>query len=255
MIGSHNLSGKVNTESDLAPSYKQSTPIQSTSENHIMKSNTKYKALASLIAGGGLMIATAQAATVMIDFGTTNAKSLVQSGFTAQTSGAATSYSTPAGNITVASTGSFFNRSADATFTDAPLMGDFTFANNLATNAMTITIAGVGIAPNTAYDIKFYSYDSQHTSGGGTVTYAGLSGTAGGTSIAYSNAGSTNPGFADSNSSLTSWTSNGSGEIVIGVTGTTEGPRVNGMEITVIPEPSAALLGGLGLLALLRRRR
>lgn len=29
----------------------------------------------------------------------------------------------------------------------------------------------------------------------------------------------------------------------------------NGFELTVIPEPSAALLGGLGLLALLRRRR
>ena len=30
---------------------------------------------------------------------------------------------------------------------------------------------------------------------------------------------------------------------------------LNGMQITAIPEPSAALLGGLRLLALLRRRR
>lgn len=201
--------------------------------------------------GSQLLIISAQAATVMIDFGTGGATpSPVQSGFTSQTTGVATSYSTPAGNITVASTGSFFNRSATGTYTDAPLLGDFTFANNLATNTMTITIAGAGITADTDYDIRFYSLDTQHGGTGGTVTYAGLSGTTGGTSIAYKTTNTTL-----GNSSLSSWTSNSSSQIVIGVTGTNEGPRVSGMEITVIPEPSAALLGGLGLLALLRRRR
>ena len=46
-----------------------------------------------------------------------------------------------------------------------------------------------------------------------------------------------------------------SGQIVIKVTGTNERPRVNGLQITVVPEPSAALLGGIGLFALLRSRR
>lgn len=198
-----------------------------------------------------LLSVSAHATVVMIDFGTST--SAVQSGFTAQTTGTATTYSTDAGDITVASTGSFFNRSAGGTYTDAPLMGDFTFLNSFGT--MTLTLAGDGIASNTAYEIRFYSYDSQHGSTGGTVTYTGVSGTTGATAITYSNAGQNDPGFADTNSSLSSWISNNSGQIVIDVTGSNEGPRVNGLEITVIPEPSAALLGALGLLALLRRRR
>lgn len=199
-----------------------------------------------------LLSLSAQAATIVkIDFGTST--SSLQSGFIAQNSGAATTYSTVNGDITVASTGSFFNRSSGSAYVDSPLLGDFTFLNSFGT--MTITIAGPGIAPNLAHSIKFYSYDSQHTGGGGTVTYTGTSGTVGGTSITYSNSTQNTAGFADRMSSTSNWTSNNSGQIVINVTGTTEGPRVSGMEITVIPEPSAALLGGIGALLLLRRRK
>jgi len=51
---------------------------------------------------------------------------------------------------------------------------------------------------------------------------------------------------------------NGAGTITLTLFGaTTAGDlaHINALELTAIPEPSAALLGGLGLLALLRRRR
>ena len=185
----------------------------------------------------------------MIDFGTGS----LQPGFVAQTTGAATTYSTVNGDITVASTGSFFNRSSGSSYQDAALLGDFTFLNSNGT--MTLTIAGPGITANLAHSIKFYSLDSHHGSTGGTVSYAGTAGTVGSTSIVYSTTTQNTAGFADRMSSTSNWTSNGSGQIVINVTGTNEGPRVSGMEITVVPEPSAALLGGIGALLLLRRRK
>jgi len=196
-----------------------------------------------------LLSGVCSAAVIQVDFGTST--SAVEPGFVAQTSGAATPYSTPQGSITVGSTGSFFNRSASGTYTSAPLLGDFTFLNSFGT--LTLTIGGAGIASNTAYEIQFWSYDSQHGTGGGTVTYTGVNGTLGATSIAYS---SSNLGSGDSNSSTAFFTSNGSGDIVIDVTGTNEGPRVNGLAITVIPEPSSAiLLGVASALVVLRRRR
>lgn len=188
----------------------------------------------------------ANAALLSIDFGTGNANSPVQSGFTEQTAASAL-HPTTAGDITVETTGARFSRGL-TTGPSPALFTDFTFANSLV-NPITLTLSGAGIAADTEYEILFYSYDPQHGASGGTVTYTGTSGTVGSTAIAYSNA------FVNNNSSLTTWTSNGSGQIVIDVMGTTEGPRVNGFEISAIPEPSAALLGAFGMLALLRRRR
>ena len=210
-----------------------------------MKLTTKFLTIiTSLI----LTTASSKATVVMVDFGVGGPP--VQSGFVVQNSGSAT-YSTLEGDVTVATTGAFFLRPASG-YQDADLLSDFTFLNGAP---LVLTISGPGILANTAYDIKFYSYDPQHGVSGGTVSYTGINGTTGGTSIAYSSTGQNDPGFADVNSSLTSWTSNSSGEIVISVSGTNEGPRVNGLEIYTVPEPSSALLCGFGLLALLRRRR
>lgn len=81
----------------------------------------------------------------------------------------------------------------------------------------------------------------------------GQNGSTGSLSIFFDS--SAKPQTLDDYSGTATFTSNGSGVIDIAVTASTgaEGPRVNGLEI--IPEPSTALLGGLGLLALLRRRR
>lgn len=48
---------------------------------------------------------------------------------------------------------------------------------------------------------------------------------------------------------------NESGELSFGVSGPTSPTYVSGMVLTAVPEPSAALLGGFGALALLLRRR
>lgn len=57
--------------------------------------------------------------------------------------------------------------------------------------------------------------------------------------------------------SFTGLTTDGSGRIIIRVTdtGTSTNPIINGALLTAVPEPSAVLLGGVGLLVLLRRRR
>jgi hypothetical protein len=164
----------------------------------------------------------ASASQVLIDFGRDIGDD--EFGFVEQTEASAP-YSTDQGDITVASSGDFFDRSAGSAYTSALLYGDFTYEKNTATNALTITISGTGIVANTDYDLEFFSYDSLQGGGGGggTVSYVGLSGAVGGTAIAYSNA------FTDDNSSLSTFTSNGSGDIVIGVTGTNEDPRVSGM--------------------------
>ena len=66
-----------------------------------------------------------------------------------------------------------------------------------------------------------------------------------------------NASGADAWVTLTGLTTDGSGNLAITGTGaaSTPVPVVAALELTAIPEPSAALLGGLGLLALLRRRR
>ena len=52
------------------------------------------------------------------------------------------------------------------------------------------------------------------------------------------------------------FTSSGTGFLTFALTSDTSNvPVINGFSIDAIPEPSAALLGGIGLLALLRRRR
>jgi hypothetical protein len=197
---------------------------------------------------GAAMISSANAAPILsIDFGPSS--SPVEPGFVAQTSGSVT-HSTVAGDVSVASDGSFFNRSATQGYTSAALYGDFNFKNSFGT--LTLTIDGPGIAASTDYEIKFYSLDSHHGSTGGTVTYTGVSGTVGGTVIAY------NTGFANDNASTSVFTSNGAGAIVIEVTGTNEGPRISGFELsetTPIPEPASVAMGALGVTLLISRRR
>lgn len=208
----------------------------------------RYPIFKSLVTLASLLLASnfSQAqSTLFIDFG----PGAIQPGFTAQTT-ASVDYTTDAGTVTITSDGSFFNRSSGNSFTDAALLGDFTFKNSFGT--LSLTISGAGVSASTGYDIKFYSQDSHHGGTGGTVTYTGVSGTTGNTSIVYSSADI----GADGYSATATFTSDGSGTISIDVTGTNEGPRISGMEFTVVPEASAALLmGSLTALFGLRRRR
>lgn len=62
---------------------------------------------------------------------------------------------------------------------------------------------------------------------------------------------------ANFNTSVISFTANGSGNATILLTGASSSDffALNGLQLTAVPEPTTALLGSLGVLALLRRRR
>lgn len=138
------------------------------------------------------------------------------------------------------------------------LFRDFTFKN--ANAALTLTLSGPGIAANSDYELKLWSYDSN--SGGKThsQSYAGVSGTVGAAGpIVYPAGG--NPSSLDSFSAIGTFTSDGAGVLTIELTDTiTSGsnnpePRLNGLQLSPVPEPSAIALLGLGGLALIGRRR
>jgi MYXO-CTERM domain-containing protein len=63
-------------------------------------------------------------------------------------------------------------------------------------------------------------------------------------------------GIVDGNTVATdTFTWDASDDMKIVIAGAVDGTLVDNIQVSTIPEPSAALLGGLGLLALLRRRR
>ncbi len=208
-----------------------------------MKSKSSLRNLTLAAATLGFTT-SAHAAILSVDFGS----SIVESGFVEQSSSSVT-HSSTLGDITITSSGSFFNRGAGGTNPD--LYRDFTFANNSST--VTLTLSGVGISANTSYVIKFWSYDSNSIAN--TVGYTGVNGTTG--SIAPFTSNGAAPASLDDYSGTGTFTSDGDGVLTIEATASafnnSNGPRVNGLQI--IPEPTTALLGALGLLALLRRRR
>lgn len=114
-------------------------------------------------------------------------------------------------------------------------------------NSASFTVGGLNSA--LTYNIYLYSSNGSGTGEGARFTISGY-----GTQNVTGNAGG--PGYVLNDNYI----------VFSGITGVTSlsgtytnntdphGP-FNGLQIEAIPEPSAALLGGLGLLALLRRRR
>lgn len=114
-------------------------------------------------------------------------------------------------------------------------------------NSASFTVGGL----NSALTYNIYLYSSN---GGGTGEGAAFTITGFGTQNVSGNAGE--PGYVLGDNYV----------VFSGITGVTSlsgnytnftnphGP-FNGLQVEAIPEPSAALLGGLGVLALLRRRR
>lgn len=206
-----------------------------------------------------LLISTAPAATYLFDFdpdltdiasgavGVTNLSSPVMGTFGST-------------NITLtASVGNTTANSRDRGANTGPA-SDITrdFIQWATGDPITITISG--LAANQEYAFLVWSGDlannqiktTDHTiagaSGGGTIRHTSVSlaeeNAATGTSlhqVTFANV------FSTSGGTLT--------YTIDYVSGGGAAATLNGMQITTIPEPSAALLGGLGLLILLRRRR
>ena len=118
---------------------------------------------------------------------------------------------------------------------------DFVFTDS----ADTVTFTFAGLTANEEYFINFWSFDT-----GGNANSQATWSVAGGSSISGVHFTGSN---AQQSPYLLTGTADGVGSLEMSVSGANW--RLNGAEISVIPEPSTALLGGLGLLALLRRRR
>jgi hypothetical protein len=192
-----------------------------------------------------LACSSTQAATTSFDI---QSGTNTQSGFTAVSS-------FPASDGTVTMTvnvnpSGFRDRGVTAPITghpDAATLRDLAFWST--SDPITFTFSGLQL--NTEYTVLGWVFDSESGNSGKNISFTTNGGTA---SITTSNTSNNNAAF-----SIPILTSDGTGSatVVMDHTGGAGGAvsYVNGFQLTAIPEPSSALLGGLGLLALLRRRR
>jgi hypothetical protein len=232
--------------------------------------NSPMKAKTTILSAilSSLFIATASAATYRFDFGTPTSD--VQTGWTGITHNApgqndgtalqlvgggspTISVAYPAGQTLHhrdRGTGQFTLGAADP---NVSLLRDILYFDGMSTSDdFTFTIAG--LAPNQVYEVWGYAVDMfssttndnksvRWTTNGGNVTHT---------------TDSANEDLAFARFQMANMTADGSGEATILAEYVAGGSAIilfNGFEISQIPEPSAAFLGGLGLIILLRRRR
>lgn len=215
-----------------------------------------------------VLTSAAPGASILFDFGPNNAN--IQSGWTGITHDSAdqnggTSLVLIGGgtpNISVAypvgqtmhhrdrGTAQFTLGAADP---NVNLLRDMIYFDGMVTtDVFTFTLSG--LTPNAEYEVFGYSVDMF---GGTTNDNKTTSWTTNGGSVQHTT-DSGNEDLAFARFQMANMTANGSGVATISAQYVSGGPSIilfNGFELTAIPEPSATLLGGLGLLMLLRRRR
>ena len=219
--------------------------------------NSNRLSFATLIAVSASVIATPGHAQVTAGIDFQVGTSAVAPGFTGVTVGTAKTYSATQNGITMefvgTSTGGNQNRDRGGVIDAFPLLDDFLqLDGTLSTDIAEAAITFSGLAPNTTYKFTFYSHNQgafqqAHTFYRGTTSGTNL-GTF--TTIFNPNAVPPNPTLAEISFDLTS---DNSGVVLITMAANVDRLTINGF--SVVTEPSAALIGSLGLLGLLRRRR
>ena len=215
--------------------------------------------LPSLLAATALVSMTSSHAAVLAGVDFQVGTSTVAPGFTGITAGTGKSYSTTQNGVTMAfagtSTGANANRDRNGAIDAFPLLDDFLqlVGTNVDGGRPTATISFSGLTANTEYTFTIYSHNQGsfqqfHTFYEGDIG----TGTNLGSFITTFNPSAVppNPALAEISFDLTT---NNSGEVLITMAANADRLTINGF--SVVPEPSATLLGSLGLLGLLRRRR
>lgn len=142
------------------------------------------------------------------------------------------------------------DKGANIATNQQPLMNDYIYLNG--TQSSTITLSGFA-ANQEISSLVFYAQaiNSFSTTSGSTFTI--------GSDIRSTSESATSIGATLIENTdyvmFSNLTANGSGTLQIIWSNSSGQGAFNGMQIQLVPEPSTALLGGLGLLCLLRRRR
>ena len=142
----------------------------------------------------------------------------------------------------------------------ATFLNGSTWTAGAANTSPTRTITLSSLTPDQKYEVRLWAADYRTWGSGRNQTVTSISGVGTGV-IDFNDSPDTNGttsggGFvigvftADSGGSQ-SFTLTGGGAASNG----SQAAQVNAIQVVAIPEPSAALLGGLGMLCLLRRRR
>lgn len=179
------------------------------------------------------------------NFGAVNWLAMTAGNVQTNANGVDLNYSAP-GQAWAATTGGFFSGGPS-------LLNDGAYSGSLQANAVDYTITLSGLTIGTDYKVQFVLADNRDNNGHATILAKGANVTGDSARYRYSY---TDGQFAVITASFTADATTASfqpgqrwGDDVPNAT------FLSGIQVLAVPEPSAVLLGGIGMLALLRRRR
>jgi hypothetical protein len=225
-----------------------------------MKLNKLSKTTMSLATAMGALAMTTStnAATPILSVDFNDTAGAHQAGFTAWDEGTGFSKTNVGGSgldVTITGASAMHPRGAavdgvDAGFTYANLYNDWLYGS---AGPMDFSISGLDA--NTEYEITWYSYDNNGSVAPHTIKATVATDTTGDT-LSFTPGSSTAAPKANDDFAFTgTWISTtGTLNLTAGATSGTSS-RVNGFEISAVPEPTTTALLGLGGLALILRRR